>query len=315
MAVILRGASGLMDESLLAFYHKEWLRFTAALRFVNHIFSYLNRHWIKREAEDGKKEVYEVNILGLVVWRDHLFREVKSRLTKALLDQIERDRNGEQINSQLVAGVIEGYVRLGLNRERPKELTLDVYREDFETPFLAETQNFYARESALFVAENSVSDYLKKVLARLAQEVKRGVTFAHQSSHASLMSVCEKAMIEKHVPTIQNEAAGFFAADKVEDLGNLYQLLVRVPTALDPVRLLCEKHIHTMGMTELESVAKVFFFFFGFVLRFFFFFFFFFDEFSEKEKDKDQVVKPQAYVEAVLRVWRKFEKKKKIGWF
>jgi cullin 1 len=257
MAVLLRGASGLMDENLLSYYQKEWVRFTAALRYVNHIFSYLNRHWIKREAEDGKKEVYEVNILGLVVWRDHLFREVKGRLTKALLDQLERDRNGEQINAQLVAGVIEGYVRLGLNRERPKELTLDVYREDFEVAFLAETHNFYARESVLFIAENSVSDYLKKVLSRLAQEVKRGSSFTHQSSHAQLTAVCEKAMIEKHVATIQNEAAGFFVADKVEDLGNLYQLLVRVPGALDPVRQLCEKHIHAMGVAELESVAKV----------------------------------------------------------
>lgn len=257
MAVLLRGASGLMDENLLSYYHKEWIRFTAALRFVNHIFSYLNRHWIKREAEDGKREVYEVNILGLVVWRDHLFREVKARLTKALLDQIERERNGEQINNQLVAGVIEGYVRLGLNKERPKEVTFDVYREDFEAAFLQETQSFYARESSLFIAENSISDYLKKVLARLAQEVKRGSAYAHQSSHALLLAVCEKAMIEKHVVAIQNEAAGFFAGDKEEDLGNMYQLLMRVPGALDPVRQLCEKHIHAVGLAELESVSKV----------------------------------------------------------
>ncbi len=280
MGVLRKGAEGLMDESLLLYYHKEWQRFTAALRYVNHIFSYLNRHWIKREAEDGKREVYEVNVLGLVVWRDHLFAEVKGRVTKALLDQIERDRNGEQINAPLVAGVIEGYVRLGLNRERPKEVTLDVYKEEFEVACLAATQDYYTQESGLFIAENSVSDYLKKVITRLAQEGRRGAVFLHPSSEPLLTQVCERVMIEKHVAVIQNEAAAFFSSDKVEDLGALFSLLARVAGGLDPVRVLCEKHIHAVGLAELETVAK--------------------------DREKDQAVKPQAFVEAVLRVWRKY---------
>jgi cullin 1 len=49
-----------MDDSLLNFYKKEWDRFTTANKVINKIFQYLNRHWIKREADDGKKEVYEV---------------------------------------------------------------------------------------------------------------------------------------------------------------------------------------------------------------------------------------------------------------
>jgi cullin 1 len=34
-----------MDESLLHFYHTEWERYTTCVRYVNHIFQYLNRHW------------------------------------------------------------------------------------------------------------------------------------------------------------------------------------------------------------------------------------------------------------------------------
>lgn len=275
MGTVQKGLEGLMDENLLRFYHKEWLRFTSALKYINHMFSYLNRHWIKREAEDGKREVYEVSILGLVVWRDFLFRDMKPRITKAVLDLIEKDRNDEVVDVGLIAGVIDCYVKLGLNRERPKEVTLDVYKEDFETPCLEATRDYYTKESTLFIAENSVSDYLKKVQARLQQEARRGSQFFHSSSQFALMNVCEKVMIEKHVEALQNEFMQFLKGDKIEDLTNMYALLSRVQNALDPLKALCEKHIHSVGLAELETISK-------------------------------EQVKPQIYVDAVLKTWRKY---------
>ncbi len=59
MATVRAGAEQHVEEGLVRYYHKEWVRFTGALKYINHLFSYLNRHWIKREAEDGKKEVRE----------------------------------------------------------------------------------------------------------------------------------------------------------------------------------------------------------------------------------------------------------------
>jgi cullin 1 len=49
------------DDSLLYYYHDEWNRFTTSMQYVNNLFAYLNRHWIKREIEDGKNDVYEVH--------------------------------------------------------------------------------------------------------------------------------------------------------------------------------------------------------------------------------------------------------------
>jgi hypothetical protein len=48
------------DEALLAFYIKEWDRYTTAAKFINHLFRYLNRHWVKREMDEGKKNIYDV---------------------------------------------------------------------------------------------------------------------------------------------------------------------------------------------------------------------------------------------------------------
>ena len=57
------------DEELLKFYSKQWNRFTQAAEYLNRIFKYLNRHWVKRETDEGRKHVHEVYTLALVRWQ------------------------------------------------------------------------------------------------------------------------------------------------------------------------------------------------------------------------------------------------------
>jgi len=49
-----------MDENLLVYYNNQWKRYTTSSTFVNNLFRYLNRYWVKRTAEEGKKDIYEI---------------------------------------------------------------------------------------------------------------------------------------------------------------------------------------------------------------------------------------------------------------
>jgi len=276
MKSLLKVAESRMDEGLLHYYHTEWVRFTTAMKYINHIFQYLNRHWIKREADDGKKEVYEIYTLSLVIWRDHFFTSLKSRITNGVLTLIEKERNGEQIDTTLVSGVVGAYVSLGLNKDKPKEHTLDVYKDCFEEDFLMATEVYYTTESSQFITANTVADYMKKVETRLAEELVRVRQYLHASTETELINKCEKVLIEKHLDTIWNEFKHLLEDDKLDDLTRMYSLLSRIPRGLDPLRNILEKHVQDVGSNAIQNVAST------------------------------AINDPKIYVETILKVFKKF---------
>lgn len=244
-----------VDEALLAYYIREWDRYTTAAKYINHLFRYLNRHWVKREIDEGKKDIYDVYTLHLVQWREELFSKVNVNVMAAVLTMVEKQRNGETIEQAQIKSVVDSFVSLGLDESDSTKPTLDVYRYHFEKPFLEATTTYYENESAQFVAENSVVEYMKKAEIRLEEEKARVGLYLHPDIMTPLMKACLGVLVTGHSALLRDEFQVLLDNDRQEDLARMYRLLARIVDGLEPLRTKFEAHVRKSGLAAVEKVA------------------------------------------------------------
>lgn len=244
------------EEALLGFYIREWTRFTTAAKYVNHLFSYLNRHWVKREIDEGKKNVYDVYTLHLVKWKEDFFENVHNKVMDAVLNLIEKQRNGETIEQSQIKSIVDSFVSLGLDENDSKKSTLDVYRQYFQKPFIDATRKYYENESRQFVAENSVVEYMKKAETRLEEEKARVGLYLHPDVTKSLTDTCLDVLVTNHSALLRDEFQILLDNERQEDLARMYRLLSRIKEGLDPLRTTFENHVRKAGLAAVEKVAS-----------------------------------------------------------
>lgn len=267
------------DEALLSYYIREWDRYTTAAKYINHLFRYLNRHWVKREMDEGKKDVYDVYTLHLVQWREELFSKVHQNVMSAVLKMVEKQRNGETIEQAQIKSVVDSFVSLGLDEADSTKSTLDVYRYHFERPFLEATTKYYENESKQFVAENSVVEYMKKAEHRLEEEKGRVGLYLHPDIMNPLMKTCLGVLVTGHSALLRDEFQVLLDNDRQEDLARMYRLLSRIVDGLDPLRTKFEAHVRKSGLAAVEKVDVT-----------------------------GETIEPKTYVEALLEIHTQYQK-------
>ena len=136
---------GVRGERLLENLVNVWGKFVIFAKSIDRAFDYLNRYFLRNS---------NMPLVGhrcLQIFKDEVYNEMKEHIKEAILEQITRDRNGEQIQKEIVKKSIQVFVDIGL--VIPKTMrtrdglflwqgdrNLYVYDEDFEAFFLERTQ-------------------------------------------------------------------------------------------------------------------------------------------------------------------------------
>ena len=234
------------DESMLKELVRRWQNHTLMIRFLSHVFKYLDRFYVKRLSLPELKEVGDQNFHEIV------FNAVKRDVRAAVLEMVRKEREGEQIDRKLIKQVVEIFVEMGSSRTG-----LEVYVTDFEEQLLTTTADFYSRESAKWAEEDSFPDYMVKAEDRIKQEQERVAHYLHSSTEEKLLRVCDQQLLEvPEAALLEKENSGCEALlrdNKTDDLSRMYRLFARIATGLTPIGNIVRKHIQDVGLALVKG--------------------------------------------------------------
>lgn len=214
-----------LNNEFLDTLNTAWNDHQTSMVMIRDILMYMDRVYVQQNNVDS---VYD---LGLILFKDLIVRygNIRESLRNTLLTMIERERKGEVVNRLAIKNVCQMLMTLGIGSR-------DVYKEDFEQPFLDQSAEFYRLESEKFLAENSASVYIWKVDARIKEERERAKHCLDSSTEDLIVGVVERELISKHMKTIvEMENSGvvhMLKHSKYEDLGCMYRLFLRVENGL-----------------------------------------------------------------------------------
>ncbi|KAG0230091.1 Cullin-2 [Mortierella sp. GBA43] len=236
----------LVQDEIVPVYALYWERYSTATYYLNLICEYLNGLIVKQRKGPGISEKrpfvgqsnyprQDIQALANQIWKDNVVLEIKkrqrNRLMNQVLETIRQDREGVQVNFSVVHDTILSLVSLHSKTDRPLELYID----EFETPYISQTREYYMAESNIKLSTCTISQYMKMAINRLSQEAARNTRYCHRTSHARVIQECESQYVAEHQKSIQTEFEKMVANERTEENG------------ISPLLETFERYITTVG--------------------------------------------------------------------
>nr|CCA24215.1 PREDICTED: hypothetical protein isoform 2 [Albugo laibachii Nc14]CCA26937.1 Putative cullin putative [Albugo laibachii Nc14] len=227
------------DEYFLQQLVKRWENHKIMNQWMYKFFMYLNRYYVKHHAlptleEAGMQSFYRV-----------IFQKVATRAKSVVLQLIDKERNGELIDTAMIRNCIEIYEVMGMKS------FLSVYQNYFEIEFLQSTGIFYLNKSKSWLTDDSTPLYLKRVEEALTQERQRVSRYLNASTEPKVIRKLETVLLEEaQKELIERENSGVIALmsnDKLDDLSRMFRLFSRIEHGLEPIADLVQQHITAAG--------------------------------------------------------------------
>lgn len=193
----------------------------------------------------------EVKDLCLYLWLHEMIIPLIPQLVRLLMQEIESDRKGLNVNQTIVSGVVHSLAEV---EEYKKEDTLVFYREVFEKRFIKSTKEYYEVEATKLMQELDCSSYMRKVLQIIDLETLRCTKFIHSSSKDKVISEIRARMVADHSEFLHKESEHMVASDCWQDLHAMYRLLKPIEGGLITLIQQVQSRITQIGLESIKQV-------------------------------------------------------------
>eukprot|EP00040_Diaphanoeca_grandis_P013453 m.68000 g.68000 ORF g.68000 m.68000 type:complete len:738 (-) comp23901_c0_seq1:284-2497(-) len=184
-----------------------------------------------------------------------LHSDLRPRIEREMLDIVQRFRESETIDRQLLKKVTDMLVELGVCEESHA-----VYVQVFEAPFLITTGQYYGDMSQKLLKLGDAATYLRQVQQIIDNEISLVGHCLDKTTFAKLNALLHEKLIGDHMDEIidSHTIRQMLDEERIEDLRLVYRLYKQVPGGLPVVVELVRNHILQAGKANLgaEDVAS-----------------------------------------------------------
>lgn len=150
------------------------------------------------------------------------------------MELIEKQRNGETVDQALIKKVIDSLVSLGDDEEDPQKESLDVYKLQFETPYVKTTMKYIKTSLEARLTEMSAYDFVEETRRLFGAEEERAGLYIRTFDPKEFIKNCTKDLVEDE--QIWAEYLKRTESVQREDLRRIYALAASFPHELEPIR-------------------------------------------------------------------------------
>ncbi|KAJ7808956.1 hypothetical protein B0H14DRAFT_3481902 [Mycena olivaceomarginata] len=180
-------------------------------------------------------------------------------ITSAILRMVNRSARWCADRPGARQKVVDSFVSLSLDAADPNKECLDIYKEQFEAPFLAAIAAYYAAEAEAFLnaggteGSRNIPEYLKKAGGGCARRRRGWCGICMRRRGKSWWGIPPLIIPGTFLVLILHLALLDFDAD--EDLQRMYALLACIPEGLEPLGKKFEAHIKATGLGAVSTLV------------------------------------------------------------
>jgi len=225
------------DLALMRELLHRWTNHKIYVKWMDRFFTYLDRYYVKLQSVDP------LHNRGFSIFHQLVFEEVKKDTRSAILRVVNLERQGDGIDQDLVKGVIDMFIDLGLG-------SLNAYNTEFEEYFLPATRDYFVRQASGWISEDSFPEYLRKAEVALIAEEQRVTNYLHRSTQPKLKhEVIQALLAQPQAQLLEKDTAVVYLLDndKREDLARMHRMFTLVDNGLNPIAQAFRSYVTDRG--------------------------------------------------------------------